>query len=223
MTPKEERIDKVIKSSGQFIMPVFQRFYVWKKKMWATLWKDLNALIEEDDIRLKHFIGPMVFFDNSSLAFGQKTAVIDGQQRLITIFILLAVIRDYAKKMNLKNRSEVIDSTYLFSKDSNNEKVPKIEPRMRDREVFLKIIENNHDNLDPESLVTKAYQFFSQKLEEILPTQGDLFKASTPQAFLEKLVNAITMRLCVLTIELQPDDNPSTIYYGLNFKSEPYI
>ena len=221
MSPKEEYLERVIKSSNQFIMPVFQRFYVWNQKMWSTLWKDINILIEEEDIKLKHFMGPMIFSDNTSLAFGSKTMVIDGQQRLITIFILLAVIRDHAKKMNLKGKSESIDSKYLFSINAENEMIPKIEPRMRDRDAFLKIINNNHEDIDTESLVIKAYQFFSHKIEEILPSQGDLFKSSTPQIFIEKLINTITMRLCVLAIELSPDDSPASIYYSINFKSEP--
>lgn len=221
MDPKEQYLEKLIRSSNQFIMPVFQRFYVWNKPLWLTLWKDIIVLIEEDDIKSKHFMGPMIFSDNTSLSSGSKTMVIDGQQRLITIFILLAVIRDHAKKMNLKDKAESIDSIYLFSINRDNEIIPKIEPRMMDRDTFLKIINNNHENIGSDSLVSKAYQFFSHKIEEILPLQGDLFKSSTPQVFIEKLINTITMRLCVLAIELSPDDNPSTIYYSINFKSEP--
>ena len=101
MKPTEEPISNLIGTPRQFIMPVFQRFYVWEKRMWETLWKDLIGLTEEDDSKLKHFIGPMVFFDNTSLASPvPQTMVIDGQQRLITIFILLAAISGHDKKIN---------------------------------------------------------------------------------------------------------------------------
>ncbi len=68
MNPHVQDINTLIGVSRQFIMPVFQRSYVWNKKMWETLWNDLTALADEYDSNLIHFIGPMVFINKASTA-----------------------------------------------------------------------------------------------------------------------------------------------------------
>jgi hypothetical protein len=60
MQAHENRIRQLLDSTQQFIVPLFQRFYVWETPCWETIWDDLNDLIEDDDPNRSHFIGAVV-------------------------------------------------------------------------------------------------------------------------------------------------------------------
>ena len=82
--------------SKQGVIPLFQRPYSWEPKDWNTLWDDLMAQYEKAD-RASHFMGAIVTVPVKSVPVGvTKHLVIDGQQRLTTVSILLAAIRDRA-------------------------------------------------------------------------------------------------------------------------------
>jgi len=50
MQAHENRIRQLLDCGQQFIVPLFQRFYVWETKYWETLWDDLIDLIEDQGL-----------------------------------------------------------------------------------------------------------------------------------------------------------------------------
>ena len=83
-----------------FHVPRFQRQYVWRKNNWSKLLED----IQDDEIG--HYMGSIIcVFDESALTPGSELIyeVVDGQQRLITISILLCAI--YEKLTYMANES----------------------------------------------------------------------------------------------------------------------
>lgn len=69
-------------------IPEYQRGYAWGNKQWLELWDDLNNVT----LRAKgdHFGGVLMFRALHELKNGKETVeVVDGQQRLITVSILL--------------------------------------------------------------------------------------------------------------------------------------
>ncbi|MGB8493159.1 MAG: DUF262 domain-containing HNH endonuclease family protein [Candidatus Acidiferrum sp.] len=114
-------------SSGYYRIPRFQRPYSWTRENIQEFWDDVVR-----DRPTDYFIGSMVTFEEGN----QRYAVVDGQQRLATITILLAVLRnklqavgfvDLAKgihglieRRNIDNKEEFILSTetaYPFFQD----------------------------------------------------------------------------------------------------------
>lgn len=71
----------------RFIIPVYQRNYDWKLEQCGRLFDDLVEVAKTG--RKEHFFGSIV----SQTPRGERV-VIDGQQRITTIFLLLAAIRD---------------------------------------------------------------------------------------------------------------------------------
>ena len=97
MKASETNLQPVIEGTKLYVVPLFQRAYSWDTKQWETLWEDLTALTEEEQPR-HHFIGSIVTMPTDSVPQGvSKFLLIDGQQRLTTIFILLALLREEAK------------------------------------------------------------------------------------------------------------------------------
>jgi len=84
-----------------YSIPTYQRNYQWDQERWHDLWRDLGPIyrgIETKD----HFVGAMIVAQDTHFGAKTKVEIIDGQQRLTTILILLAAIRDEQNERNGK-------------------------------------------------------------------------------------------------------------------------
>jgi uncharacterized protein with ParB-like and HNH nuclease domain len=111
MQASETKLQQIIEGTKQYVVPLFQRPYSWKKSEWQVLWDDLIELCESESPRT-HFMGSIVTIPTNSIPEGvSKYLLIDGQQRLTTIFILLCAVRDLAKQIEEEKLAAKIDNT----------------------------------------------------------------------------------------------------------------
>ena len=111
LTARDYTIKEYIKDNRLFIIPRYQRNYAWEKRNIVQLVEDIQS---EDS----YYIGNIIV---NSLEDGIKE-VIDGQQRIISIFLLLIAIyhktksediaelfldKDRSIKIDIEKRSEV--------------------------------------------------------------------------------------------------------------------
>ncbi len=75
-----------------FCVADFQREYVWEEENVSQLLNDFADSYQRDDNQ-KYFIGAIVLIDD-----GQDFMIIDGQQRLTTLFIIIAALKNYFLK-----------------------------------------------------------------------------------------------------------------------------
>ena len=104
MMPKKLRADDVSVGqlfSGQqlYEIPAFQRDFSWTDVQAQSLLDDIVSADEtarHSTERLPMFLGNMLFVepDEPDLSL-RSTLVVDGQQRLVTLTILLCVLRDF--------------------------------------------------------------------------------------------------------------------------------
>lgn len=115
MKAVERTIQQLLHSGDRYVIPIFQRYYIWKKINWDQLWEDLQFLLETNDKQPHHFLGSLVCVPETHQP-GTIPAyqVIDGQQRLATLSIILCSIRDTAKKVSWDNLAAEIHETYLI-------------------------------------------------------------------------------------------------------------
>ena len=96
MEANPRKLYDLLFAGNQFVIPVFQRKYVWKKPNWERLWDDIEGLRENGGAA--HFMGSIVTAPyKTEPGTIPQYIVIDGQQRLITLVTLLAAIRDEAR------------------------------------------------------------------------------------------------------------------------------
>jgi len=96
MKASETKIQPILEGTKQYVVPLFQRSYDWNKKEWSVLWNDILELYEMENPR-SHFLGSIVTMPTTSVPEGvTKYLLIDGQQRLTTLFIILSLLRDKA-------------------------------------------------------------------------------------------------------------------------------
>jgi uncharacterized protein with ParB-like and HNH nuclease domain len=69
MQASETKLQQIIEGTKQYVVPLFQRPYSWKKSEWQMLWDDLLDLCELETPRT-HFMGSIVTMPTNSIPEG---------------------------------------------------------------------------------------------------------------------------------------------------------
>ncbi|MCX5479207.1 DUF262 domain-containing protein [Kaistia geumhonensis] len=193
----------------QNLIPLFQRPYSWRLPNWKTLWDDMLVQYDADE-KSAHFMGTIVSVPARSVPVGvSKYLIIDGQQRLTTVSILLAALRDTLDK----NSSDRIQEVYLTNRFREPEDTLKFVPTQIDRDRYRAIILDRVVP-DDQSLMSEAYAYFKNQLLRGLDPNGDAIDRA-------KVLTTVERALQVVMINLGDDDDPYLIFESLNFKGEP--
>ncbi len=179
MQAKEQKLRDVIRAESRYIIPLWQRRYTWSQNQWRVLWEDLvtiNSGIGPDGNNSSHFFGSFILAERQDSAKypGEPTdyVVVDGQQRLMTSFILLAAIRDV-----LGSESTINFVAYLKNRDSQKGSPYRLIPQEADSKVFHMIMEGPPEDLNvPEFGVDET----SDKVREAQALADDVGEAEDP-------------------------------------------
>jgi uncharacterized protein with ParB-like and HNH nuclease domain len=187
--------------NNQFQVPVFQRPYSWEEKQVKELFYDIKtaALTDKSEV---YFLGTIVTTYNEDYL-----DVIDGQQRLATITILLAVIRDYFYKVEDKDRVDHITSKYLQSKDLvTKEILPKLKLNESDNDYFCNYILRNPDDTARKTVATTYSS--NQKIEKafiLLQEEVRVLLQESDDEDLIKIIQFIHSKLSIVHISVYDD------------------
>jgi len=209
MHANQTDVQKILGGVQQYVIPLFQRPYSWEARQWSILWADLIELCEEEKAR-NHFIGSMVTMPSRSVPEGvSKFVLIDGQQRLTTLLILLAVVRDKARRDGEGKLADKIDDLMLKNRHQEGTDVYKVLPTalQADRTEFCAIMDAALPSAG--GRIANAYTFFEKKLR------------TQPAIRLDRLYMVVCKNLVLVSIVLDRDDNPYLIFESLNAKGQP--
>ena len=207
-------------SSGYYRIPRFQRPYSWSRENIQDFWDDVVR--EEPE---SYFIGSMVSFKDGSQRYG----VVDGQQRLTTITILLAVLRDRLKRFgfddlahgiqnqierkNIDNKPEFIlstESSYPFF-----------------QEHILKFGEPELDvaEMREEGNLRSAFEMLNSLVGSVVTSvQGDegIKEEQKPNRIRERLtkIRDAVLDLKVILVKLDNEDDAYIIFETLNTRGK---
>ena len=126
-----------------YVVPDYQREYVWTEKEVNQLLEDINEQIDTNSEQ-EYFIGTILV---SPTKENTHYEIIDGQQRLTTLFLLLCVLRHLLQnepKMQA-HITNLLKTTYT-DKQGDIKNVLKLEPRYENGEKIINtLIERNSD------------------------------------------------------------------------------
>ena len=179
---KEAGISVISANIGKFLddpeerllIPRFQRPYSWENDNFEDLWNDVINLESEE----VHFIGTIIRYQGKK---EKAYYIVDGQQRLTTISILLAAIRDARARLNLS--LSVVENCIKPTDPYTEDRFYKIQHETGEdkfRKNYRSIIDapdspsrlNLPDLKDVKDNASKrlieAHRFFTAKINEIL-------------------------------------------------------
>lgn len=127
----EYPLSKIFSSEFDYIIPAYQRPYAWTEEEADTLFEDLYGFYSSEPDDESYFLGSIVLIKEEEKPHSE---VIDGQQRLTTLTILLAVLTSQL------NGSDYDDfKNYLIEPGRASQGLPS-KPRLcirpRDNEFF---------------------------------------------------------------------------------------
>lgn len=210
MQAGETTLNKLLNTSRQFIVPIFQRNYSWQKNQYEQLWFDILRASKFKE-KQNHFIGSIVYIDMGTPAGRpQQLLLIDGQQRLTTISILLCAIKDYVQKFNLETKLinlAKIKNQFLYNSDEIDEDRYKLLLNVQDKETYIKLIDNTIFTVNkPATNIIKCYEFFYERIEDFIKQHGQIDE-----------IYAGIFKLSLVSISLDKDsDNPQMIFESMN-------
>ena len=210
-------------SREQYIIPVYQRRYVWtQENQWEKLWTDLQNT--SDDPSEEHFTGAILLKQLPKFTGGvQKYEIVDGQQRLTTFQILLCAISTICHNHpspGYRHLGEKAD-LYLFNDglmpdddvfDKYKLLPPESNTRNSDRSAIISLIEGKRDNQS--GRIYEAYDYFVKQITEYIG-------AGIPdkRRQLQILLNTLLDRFGVVQILLNShEEPPAKIFESLNTK-----
>ena len=85
----------------KFLIPEYQRPYAWTEEQVITLFEDLVEYTNNQN-ESSYFLGCIVSFSNEN----KEQEIIDGQQRITTLFLLLRAIHKKLQKMSDSKEKE---------------------------------------------------------------------------------------------------------------------
>ena len=115
--------------------PLYQRPYVWTRKLIDNLFHDAETV--DDEEYKSRFLGALVFEpEDAEIGAPARYWVIDGQQRLTTLYILLLVVANELHERGEEERAKNLVENYLVLRSIDGPCEPKFRPTVLDTRQF---------------------------------------------------------------------------------------
>lgn len=225
MDAKATNFRSIIEGEKQFVVPLFQRTYCWQKKDVDTLWKDIAELYSAATDASptgtaptpprEHFIGSFVTMPETAKPVGvNQFILIDGQQRMTTLLLFLAAIRQTAVEAGQEKLSNELRDLYLTNQYKDGDDEHKLIPTQADRGQFFAAA-----YMKDASAPTTTSAAIRDAFERARQHVGGNDEDGNPYD-LRRLKDIVTTSLSLVSITLAPTDNPYVIFQSLNGTGE---
>jgi len=187
----------------QFVIPAYQRNYTWvANREVKQLLDDIRVVLSGE--RSKHFIGIMIYLETTISPFQRERSVIDGQQRLTTIFLILYAIKELMLERNMNSDAEKLENMYMVNPYNETNKF-KLKPLVSDDTVYQQIVTRDFDSIqEKKANVYLNFIYIKNTLQELLGTYtiNDILEAMN--------------RLYIVCVPIGKDDYPQKIFESIN-------
>ena len=194
-------------------IPDYQREYSWDIDEVTELWSDLNDAISQDDS--DYFLGSIVTTGSDKTT---RQQVIDGQQRLATVSLMYAVMRDiFARRAD--ERAAEIERKMLGERDiMTRARQPRLVLNAQDNDVFRQLTLESEENRrievrqDSHQRLLDSFTFFKEKFETLIAGLG----VDAWQQPLLRWYNFVFKRAQVIEVGVADESRAFVIFETLN-------
>ncbi|MDX1922424.1 MAG: DUF262 domain-containing protein [Alphaproteobacteria bacterium] len=239
MQPHKFTIHDVFEKERRYDIPLYQRAYVWNQDdQWEPLWDDIRkqaerALQDSTGKLGSHFLGAAVWSINQVQGRAiAKADVIDGQQRLTTLQLFIAALRDCATEIDQRVQKQAARWSVNPDREGSDEEL-KVWPTNADRDVFRAVMRAGGP-----AAVKALYAREGSPAEQALPRMAEayLYFADVIRQFADEgktadekadrihaIAQAMRTSLLFVVIELEQGDDPQVIFETLNARGQPLL
>lgn len=187
----------------QYVIPVYQRNYDWQIENCKKLLDDIVLAIENDTT---HFMGSIIQVQQDEIGAVKPFVVIDGQQRLTTIYLLLKAILDTTKNQDTKELVEegLYNKFKGYSEFRSEKNKLKLKANSDDHKQLLLLMDGQIDKVSKLSGVYRNYDFFVGEIRKLKDRIDP-----------KKLFYGIR-QLTVVVVSLGKDDDPQAVFERIN-------
>lgn len=210
---------QLLKGEREYVSPLFQRQYVWGAKEIGQLWRDVDEILEGAEST--RFLGALVLeVKTAGLAFQpDSTWIVDGQQRLTTLYLALLKIAQQADRAGASDLASTICRQYLFNQDGEFRDRPKLLPTLLDYKQFNALfqgLQSTNPRLQPafgedSGALAKANRSILSAVRERITTDK-AFDEGRAKA----LVATLLEKLKFVQIVLGDNQDPHQVFDSLN-------
>lgn len=217
ISSKVVSLGELIGEKETFFVPPYQRNYSWDESEYGVFWDDIAKTFERDTP--EYFLGSIVISKEREPEF----IVIDGQQRLITISILLAALRAHLLRLGKDTEAHALTHKFLGVTNARGEpQTAKIILNKNDRAFYERHIVwgGNVKEVDRASkddrmqmsnrLLAKCFCFFYNRLVELLSGGWSV------EALSASIREALYERNYVIRLDVRNDIDAFTLFETLN-------
>lgn len=227
----EADIAAVLGSGSIFAIPFFQRPYKWSPQRIAQFNRDLLAVV--DGQTDAHFLGAIIIHGMASDPSGANIyEVIDGQQRLTTLYLYLAaVIKTLAENDQLDEAARLYKRYMIANVEPQGRSNLILQPSKEDQSGLNSVIQ---EIIGTNGLDTKLAGFPFIKLPGTVPGKGKIvqnfglakkfFKEQMAEGGLERvgeIYRSLLQRMSIVQISVVDPLNGPRIFDSLNSGQEP--
>ena len=162
---------RIVNGTCQFVIPVFQRDYSWTEAQCEQLWNDILAVASLESTR-GHFLGSIVSVPPKASSAGfTQWLLIDGQQRVTTLILLLAALRDYIDETDWSGGEDdptpkKLDAYFLKNIQEEGERQHKLVLRRHDQATLQALVDCSELPKQPSDRIIETYEYFRDKIRE---------------------------------------------------------
>lgn len=200
----------------QYRLPYFQREYTWRQEQWDDLLNDVWSVYDESRMGgsaiPEHFLGSIVAIPSEYVGPVPVMTLVDGQQRLLTISLLLRALSEACLSPGSSTAKHADDM--LANRDEDGDVQFKIMPTEKkdDRDTYFALIGGSPVPADTRSNIPAAYSYIFDHMKS---------KMMNPDFDPVAYYNILTSSVRVIRIRIERSEKPYRIFESLNGKGKP--
>jgi Protein of unknown function DUF262 len=209
-------VGELFSGSNAFRMPIFQRPYSWDEETALEMFGDIDQAMAKSDVAGsgEYFLGPIIIAQNGSPS--SPLDVVDGQQRLVTLSAIFAILRDLLSQGPLQD--EIQDCLRRPQRALRGlPEQPRVRLRQVDHDTYEEWVQKPGGTLDlPERGETEASD---RLLNAINAIKGEIGRVS--KRYVEDVAKFILNNCHLVRVQAQNLDDAYVLFRSLNSRGLP--
>lgn len=203
--------DFIEPNKRQYAIPVYQRNYEWSREQCEKLFEDIVLAYKKD---CNHFCGSVVYAPLKEEHNIHYYVIVDGQQRLTTIYLLLKALIDCAETTGQKESitETVFNRDKFDTYDVDTASKLKLKPIKSDNQQLYLLMDDKYDQVDHSSGIWTNYTIFKDLITNELE--------KNPNLDVKMIYKGIEKLTCAM-IKLDEEDNAQEIFERINSTGIP--